>query len=73
MTSEQLDEAIARFATRAEANTAASKAMPRRKHRRPYPQFVGAYDCWTVMAQPNIVQLRDGSMYDHQRKVTIRE
>jgi hypothetical protein len=29
-------------------------------------------DRWIVMAYPNIVMLRDGSMYDYQRERTIR-
>ena len=27
---------------------------------------------WIVVAYPNVVLLRDGSMYDHQRGVTVR-
>jgi hypothetical protein len=27
---------------------------------------------WIVMANSNIVMLRDGTMYDHARKVTVR-
>ncbi len=71
MTSDELRAAVAKFATRAEAKAAADQAMPRRKRNRPYPQFVGAYDCWTVMAYPNIAMLSDGSMYDHQRQAAI--
>jgi hypothetical protein len=31
-----------------------------------------AADRWIVCAYPNLVMLRDGSMFDHQRKVTVR-
>lgn len=31
----------------------------------------GAADRWIVCAYPNIILLRDGSMYDHQRQRTV--
>lgn len=71
MTSTEFNAAVAKFTTRAEAKAAADQAMPRRKHNRPYPQFVGAYDAWTVMAYANIVLMSDGSMYNHQRNTTV--
>lgn len=81
MTSDELAAATATFDTRAEAQAAADAAMPRRKHDRPYPQSSGYHwaqagrpdhDVWIVYASPNMLLLRDGTMYDHQRKVTVR-
>ena len=81
MTSDQLNAAIATFDSRAEAQAAANAAMPRRKHNRPYAQSSGyhwaqagrpAHDVWIVCAPSNTVLLRDGTMYDYQRQVTVR-
>ena len=72
-----LDGATATFATWAEAKAAADAAMPRRKHNRPYPTESGYHSAregglrWIVWIG-NIVLLRDGSMYDYQREVTVR-
>ena len=72
-----LDGATATFDTRAEAQAAADAAMPRRKHHRPYAQSSGyhsaraGHDVWIVWVG-NIVLLRDGTMYDYQREVTVR-
>lgn len=69
------------FHSRAEAQAAADRAMPRRRHNRPYPQSSGyhwdqagrpAHDVYIVCAYPNAVLLVDGTMYDHQRQATIR-
>lgn len=77
MTSDELNAAIATFNTYAAARAAADRAMPRRKHDRPYPLNSGyhsaraGHDVWIVWVG-NVVLLRDGSMYDHQRQRTIR-
>lgn len=77
MTSDDLDAAMAVFDSRAEAEQAADAAMPRRKHNRPYPQSSGYHsaragaDRWIVLAYPNVVLLRDGTMYDHVRGAAI--
>jgi hypothetical protein len=77
MTEDELDAAIATFDTYAAAREAANAAMPRRKHNRPYPNGSGyhsaraGHDVWIVWTG-NVVLLRDGSMYDYQRRVTIR-
>lgn len=82
MTSDELNAAIATFDTRAEAQAAADAAMPRRRHNRPHPQASGyhwaqagrpPHDVYIVEAYANIVLLRDGSMYDFARKVTVRQ
>lgn len=78
MTSDELTAATATFDTRAAAQAAADAAMPRRKHNRPYPQGSGyhsvraGHDVWIVYASPNMLLLRDGTMYDHQRQTTVR-
>ncbi len=56
----------------ATAATAASAAMPRRKHNRPYAQYGGWLDLWIVYAPANLYMKKDGTMYDHQRKVAVR-
>lgn len=77
LTEDALVEATAVFDTYAAARDAADAAMPRRKHNRPYPVRSGYYsqrtgrDAWIVWTG-NVVLLRDGSMYDYQRKVTVR-
>ncbi len=77
MTSDELSAATATFDTYAAARTAADAAMPRRKHNRPHPVGSGyhsalaGHDVWIVWTG-NVTLLRDGSMYDHQRRVTIR-
>jgi hypothetical protein len=65
------------FASFAEAKAAADRLMPRRKHNRPYPVKSGydsaraGADRWIVWVG-NVVLLADGTMYDYQRKVTVR-
>lgn len=77
MTTEELDAVLATFDTYAEARDAAAAAMPRRKHRRPYPASSGYHSTragrpvWIVWTG-NTVLLRDGSMYDYQLGRTIR-
>lgn len=77
MTSEELNARTATFDTRAEAKTAADRAMPRRTHNRPYPIASGylsarvGHDVWIVLVG-NAVLLTDGTMYDHQQQRTIR-
>lgn len=77
MTSDELNAAIATFDTFAAAKAAADAVMPRRKHNRPYPVGSGyhsvhaGHDVWIVLVG-NVTLLRDGSMYDHQRRVTVR-
>lgn len=78
MTSEELNQRIATFDTRSEAQAAADAAMPRRKHNRPWPNLYGyasaraGRDQWIVYVG-NVILLDDGTMYDHQRKVTVRQ
>ncbi len=62
----------ARFNTNEEARAAADKAMPRRKHRRPYPTFSGALNCWTVYAPNNTVLLNTGEMFNYVTGKIIR-
>jgi hypothetical protein len=64
-------EMLATFPTRAEAMAAAARAMPRRKHNRPYPAFSGHENAWIVWVG-NVVLLTDGTMYDHQRRAVVR-
>lgn len=76
--SDEFNAAIAQFASRAEAQAAADAAMPRRKHNRPHAQGSGyhsaraGHDVWIVIASPNLALMSDGTMYDHQREVTVR-
>lgn len=78
MTSDELEAAIATFDSWAEARDAANAVMPRRKHNRPYPIRYGrasalaGRDQWIVHTAGNVVLLRDGTMYDFQRQVTVR-
>jgi hypothetical protein len=60
------------FEYREDAARAAAVLMPRRKHNRPYPQYAGWLDLWIVCANPNAYLRADGTMYDHQRRATIR-
>lgn len=77
MTSDEPNAAIATFDSYAEAQTAADAAMPRRKYNRPYPQRSGfhsiraGHDVWLVWVG-NAVLMQDGTMYDHQRRATVR-
>ena len=77
MTDNDLDAAVATFDTYDDARAAANAAMPRRKHNRPTPVRSGYYSAragrqvWIVWTG-NVVLLRDGTMYDHQRRVTVR-
>lgn len=77
VTADDLNAAIATFSSRAEAQAAADAAMPRRKHNRPYPVASGYHSAreggarWIVYVG-NVVLLRDGSMYDHQRGAMVR-
>lgn len=79
MTSDELSARTATFATRAEALAAADAVMPRRKHNRPYPVRSGYYssragvDRWIVWVGNVVLLLDDGTMYDHQRKVTVKQ
>lgn len=72
VTADDLDAATALFDSREEAQAAADAAMPRRKHDRPHPTRYGrasalaGRDQWIVWVG-NVILLRDGSMYDHQR------
>lgn len=78
MTSDEFNADIAQFTSRADAQAAADAAMPRRKHGRPYAQSSGyhsaraGHDVWIVLAPSNTALMKDGSMYDCQRRVTIR-
>lgn len=78
MTSEEYNAAIATFDSREAAQAAADAAMPRRKHDRPQPAESGYHSAreggrrWIVWVG-NITLMRDGSMYDYQRKVTVRQ
>jgi hypothetical protein len=79
MTLDPMDN-VATFDSWAEAKRAADAAMPRRKHNRPYPLASG-YE-WARAGRPrhdvfivltgNIVLMSDGSMFDYQRRVTVR-
>lgn len=73
VTGDDLADATATFDSYAEARAAADAAMPRRLHNRPRANGSGYHsaragrDQWIVIGSPNLVLLRDGSMYDHQR------
>lgn len=79
MTRDELSTRTATFASRAEAQAAADAAMPRRIHNRPYPIASGYH--WAQAGRPahdvyivhvgNALLLDDGTMYDHQRRITI--
>ena len=68
----------ATFPSWREAQEAADKAMPRRKHNRPYPQRSGYHSAraeggahrWIVMVG-NAVLLKDGTMFDYQQNKKV--
>ena len=62
----------ATFEYREDAEAAAARTMPRRKHNRPHAQYGGWLDLWIVIAHPNMYLRTDGAMYDFARKVTVR-
>lgn len=81
VTSEDLHAAMATFTSRAEAQAAADRALPRRtRHNRPFAASSGyhwaragrpSHDVWIVLVG-NAVLLRDGTMYDHQTGRIVR-
>lgn len=77
MTSDDLAAQVATFSSRAEAQAAADKALPKRtRHNRPQPCGSGYHsareggDRWVVIVS-NAILLKDGTMYDHMLGRTI--